>query len=96
MVIPFRKGQIIVFIVEVIDFESAGEEVFAFADLFFDDQVPGVTPVDEYLCIEGSGTSVASTGSAANDGTLTAVTWEANNVPSKERSSITQDRTPIS
>ncbi len=77
----------------VFDYELSRDQI---DDLVFDGQVTGTAPLDEYLCKEGSGNNVASTGSAGNDGTLTAVAWEATNVPSKSRSAIAQARTAIS
>lgn len=55
------------------------------------------TPTDVWYMNEGSGTSVASSGTGAHTGTLGAtVTWDSANTPMKARSAISQNRLPVS
>lgn len=55
------------------------------------------TPTDNWQMSEGSGTSVASSGTGAHTGTLGAtVTWDSANVPMKSRSIISQSRLSVS
>tara|TARA_R100001530_G_scaffold13251_3_gene12264 strand:+ start:2035 stop:2772 length:738 start_codon:yes stop_codon:yes gene_type:complete len=77
----------------VFDYELTTAQV---ADLYFNHAVTGTAALDEYLCTEGSGASVASTGSSANAGTLSGVVWDSANVPRGSRSAITTNRTALS
>lgn len=66
-------------------------------DFFYDGIFSGGTPIDYYPLTEGSGTSVASTGSGAHTGTLTAsVTWNSSATPGKARTTIPQARLTVS
>lgn len=84
---PAFNGKIIP--IAVFDYERTATEV---ADLYYDNEITGTTPLDYYAIDEGSGTNVASTGSAGNDGTLASVTWDANNTPGKLRTVVPQER----
>lgn len=57
----------------------------------------GNPPVDYYETTEGSGTSLASIGTGANNGTINGtITWDSNKVPKDERQSLAQGRVQIS
>ena len=57
----------------------------------------GNAPIDTYSLTEGSGTSVASTGTGNHTGTLGAgVTWSSTVVPMKKRTAINQNRLALS
>lgn len=67
------------------------------ADDFYDSKFSGVAPVDYYDITEGSGTTVASLGSGAHNGTLGAsVTWSSTETPMKARTTIPQNRLGLS
>ena len=77
----------------VLDYEMTAQQV---ADDWYKPN-SGNAPVDTYALTEGSGTSVASTGTGAHNGTLGAgVTWSSTVVPMKARSVIPQTRLTVS
>lgn len=78
----------------IIAHEMTAQEV---ADDWNDSAWSGTAPTDYYDLTEGSGTTVASSGSGAHNGTLGAgVTWDSSDTPGKARSAIAQSRLPIS
>lgn len=76
-----------------LDYEMTAQQV---ADDWYKPNT-GTTPVDKYDLTEGSGTSVASTGSGAHNGTIAgSVTWSSTVGPMKARSVIPQTRLAVS
>lgn len=69
-------------------------------DLRYANYFSGGAPLDYYATTEGSGTSVASTGTAAHNATIvisgSGVTWDSTILPSKKRSTISQQRLIVS
>lgn len=57
----------------------------------------GNQPIDYYETTEGSGTSLASIGTGAHNGTINGtITWDSTNIPKSQRRNLTQGRNPIS
>lgn len=78
----------------ILNYEMSAAQV---ADDWYDQRFSGATPIDVYELNEGSGTSVASTGSGAHNGTVGAgMTWETTNTPMRTRSPLTQNRLSVS
>lgn len=76
------------------NYELTAQQV---ADDWYDANWNGTAPIDLYELSEGSGTSVASIGSAAHNGTIAGtVTWESTIVPMKSRTVISQNRLGLS
>lgn len=66
-------------------------------DYWYDKKFSLGTPTDLWSMTEGSGTSVASTGIGAHNGTLNAsVTWSAAYTPMRSRTSVPQNRLTVS
>lgn len=77
---------------EIFNYELTAEDV---ADDWFEHKTD-TPPVDTYALTEGSGTSVASSGTGNHTGTLGAgVTWSSKS-PIKSRTQIEQNRLPLS
>lgn len=78
----------------VFNYELSQEQINS---LFYDNQVTGAAPLDEYPLLAGSGTSIASTGSSGNNITIvgSSIAWNADS-PCKARITIPQNRLPVS
>lgn len=78
----------------VLNYEMTAQQI---SDDYFSSVWSGTNPIDYYNLTEGSGTSIASSGSGANTATLGAsVTWSSTIVPRKSRTAITQSRIAVS